>query len=151
MHSISTGTKEKWIVLLSRAGIVGNLRIRSNPTGRGGLECLPVWGHCARRRTLALGLITQAVAEGVRSRLAGRLVDPHWSADPPASGDYHHRAYSLGGNLPRSLEKVHELLNVNRRMRRIALESAVGQEAIDLVAAVNALRVSFYRKRLADF
>jgi cation transport ATPase len=31
------------------------------------------------------------------------------------------------------------------------LVGAVGQEAIDVAALVNALRVSFYRRRLADF
>jgi heavy metal translocating P-type ATPase len=78
--------------------------------------------------------------------------------------------------LDSSLEKVDELLHISRRMRRIALESAVGgmalsiagmllaaggwlspilgavgQEAIDIAALVNALRVSFYGRRLADF
>jgi P-type E1-E2 ATPase len=78
--------------------------------------------------------------------------------------------------LDSSLEKVDELLHISRRMRRIALESAVGgmalsiagmvlaaggwlspivgavgQEAIDVAAVVNALRVSFYSRRLADF
>lgn len=78
--------------------------------------------------------------------------------------------------LDSSLEKVDELLHISRRMRRIALESAVGgmalsvvgmvlaatgwlspilgavgQEAIDVAALLNALRVSFYRRRLADF
>jgi heavy metal translocating P-type ATPase len=78
--------------------------------------------------------------------------------------------------LDSSLEKVDELLHISRRMRRIALESAVGgmvlsmagmvlaaggwlspimgavgQEAIDVAAVLNALRVSFYRRRLADF
>ena len=78
--------------------------------------------------------------------------------------------------LDSSLEKVDELIHISRRMRRIALESAAGgmilslggmvwaaaggltpilgavaQELIDLAALVNALRVSFYRRRLADF
>lgn len=78
--------------------------------------------------------------------------------------------------LDSSLEKVDELMHISRRMRRIALESAAGgmilsiagmiwaasgglspivgaiaQELIDLAALVNALRVSFYRRRLADF
>ena len=78
--------------------------------------------------------------------------------------------------LDSSLEKVDELLHISRRMRRIALESAVGgmalsvvgmllaatgwlspimgalgQEAIDVAALLNALRVSFYERRLADF
>ena len=78
--------------------------------------------------------------------------------------------------LDSSLEKTDELIHVGRRMRRIALESAVGgmavsmvgmafaaigwltpvagavaQEAIDLLAVLNALRVSFYYRRLADF
>jgi P-type E1-E2 ATPase len=78
--------------------------------------------------------------------------------------------------LDSSLEKVDELLHISRRMRGIALESAaggmvlsmvgmvlaaggwlspimgaVGQEAIDVAAVLNALRVSFYRRRLADF
>jgi len=78
--------------------------------------------------------------------------------------------------LDSSLEKVDELLHISRRMRRIALESAVGgmvlsiagmalaaggwlsplvgalgQEVIDVAALVNALRVSFYRWRLPDF
>jgi heavy metal translocating P-type ATPase len=78
--------------------------------------------------------------------------------------------------LDSSLERVDELLHISRRMRRIALESAVGgmvlsvvgmilaatgllspilgavaQEAIDVAAVVNALRVSFYGRRLADF
>jgi P-type E1-E2 ATPase len=78
--------------------------------------------------------------------------------------------------LDSSLEKTDELIHISRRMRRIALQSAVGgmalstagmvlasmgwlspvvgalaQEAIDLVAVLNALRVSFYNRRLADF
>jgi heavy metal translocating P-type ATPase len=78
--------------------------------------------------------------------------------------------------LDSSLERVDELLHISRRMRRIALESAVGgmvlsvvgmilaasgllspilgavaQEGIDVAALVNALRVSFYSRRLADF
>jgi P-type E1-E2 ATPase len=78
--------------------------------------------------------------------------------------------------LDSSLEKTDELFHISRRMRRIALESAVGgmvlsmagmafaavgwlspvagavvQEAIDLAAVLNALRVAFYRRRLADF
>ena len=78
--------------------------------------------------------------------------------------------------LDSSLERVDELLHISRRMRRIALESAVGgmalslvgmllaaggwlspvvgalgQEAIDVAALLNALRVSFYSRRLADF
>jgi P-type E1-E2 ATPase len=75
-----------------------------------------------------------------------------------------------------SLEKTDELIHISRRMRRIALESAVGgmvlsmigmgfaaagwlspvagavaQEAIDVAAVLNALRVAFYYRRLADF
>lgn len=78
--------------------------------------------------------------------------------------------------LDSSLEKVDELIHISRRMRRIALESALGgmalslvgmmlaaagwllplpgaiaQEAIDVAAVLNALRVSLYRGRLADF
>ena len=78
--------------------------------------------------------------------------------------------------LDSSLEKVDELIHISRRMRRIALESALGgmalsivgmllaaagllsplvgavaQEAIDVAAVLNALRMSFYRGRLADF
>jgi len=78
--------------------------------------------------------------------------------------------------LDSSLERTDELIHIGRRMRRIALESAVGgmmlsvagmafaaagwltpvagavaQEAIDLMAVLNALRVSFYYRRLADF
>jgi P-type E1-E2 ATPase len=78
--------------------------------------------------------------------------------------------------LDSSLEKTDELIHISRRMRRIALESAVGgmalsivgmvlaaagwlspitgamaQEVIDLVAVLNALRVSVYYRRLADF
>ncbi|HSP70270.1 MAG TPA: HAD-IC family P-type ATPase, partial [Bryobacteraceae bacterium] len=78
--------------------------------------------------------------------------------------------------LDSSLEKVDELIHISRRMRRIALESALGgmalslvgmmlaaagwlsplpgaiaQEAIDMAAVLNALRVSLYRGRLADF
>ena len=78
--------------------------------------------------------------------------------------------------LDSSLEKTDELIHIGRRMRRIALESAVGgmvlsmagmviaatghlspvtgavaQEAIDLAAVLNALRVAFYYRRLADF
>jgi P-type E1-E2 ATPase len=78
--------------------------------------------------------------------------------------------------LDSSLEKTDELIHISRRMRRIALESAVGgmvlsiigmtiaaagyltpvagavaQEAIDLAAVLNALRVAFYYRRLADF
>lgn len=78
--------------------------------------------------------------------------------------------------LDSSLEKVDELIHISRRMRRIALESALGgmalsiagmllaaagllsplvgavaQEVIDVAAVLNAVRVSFYRGRLADF
>jgi heavy metal translocating P-type ATPase len=78
--------------------------------------------------------------------------------------------------LDSSLEKTDELIHISRRMRRIALESAVGgmvlstlgmaiaaagylspvagavaQEAIDVAAVLNALRVAFYYGRLADF
>jgi heavy metal translocating P-type ATPase len=78
--------------------------------------------------------------------------------------------------LDSSLEKTDELIHISRRMRRIALESAVGgmalsmvgmgfaaagllspvagavaQEAIDIAAVLNALRVAFYYRRLADF
>jgi heavy metal translocating P-type ATPase len=78
--------------------------------------------------------------------------------------------------LDSSLEKTDELIHISRRMRRIALESAVGgmvlsmagmviaaagrlspvagavaQEVIDLAAVLNALRVAFYYRRLADF
>jgi len=75
-----------------------------------------------------------------------------------------------------SLTKVDELIHIASRMRRIALQSAVGgivlssigmlfaasgfippvagavtQEAIDLAAVLNALRVSFLPRSLADF
>jgi cation transport ATPase len=75
-----------------------------------------------------------------------------------------------------SLGKVDELLHIGVRMRRIALESAVGgmaisgvgmliaalgylppimgamgQEAIDLLTVLNALRASFAAKTLQDF
>ena len=78
--------------------------------------------------------------------------------------------------LDSSLEKIDEIIHISRRMRRIALQSAAGgmalstlgmlmaaaglmspiagalaQEAIDVVAVLNALRVSFYSRRLADF
>jgi P-type E1-E2 ATPase len=74
------------------------------------------------------------------------------------------------------LETIDALLHIGKRMRRIALQSAVGgmavstlgmataafgmlppvagaimQELIDLVAVLNALRVSFSRKSLKDF
>ena len=74
------------------------------------------------------------------------------------------------------MEKTDELIHIGRRMRRIALQSAVGgmmlslagmalaaagwlpplggaiaQEAIDVAAVFNALRVGFYYRRLADF
>jgi heavy metal translocating P-type ATPase len=75
-----------------------------------------------------------------------------------------------------SLSKVDELMHIGRRMRRIALESAVGgmalsmlgmlfaatgylppvagavaQEAIDLAAVLNAIRVAVPGKALSDF
>jgi heavy metal translocating P-type ATPase len=78
--------------------------------------------------------------------------------------------------LDASLEKVDELLHIGRRMRSIALLSAVGgmglsaigmvaaafgrlppidgaitQEIIDLVAVLNALRAAFPFKRMTDF
>lgn len=78
--------------------------------------------------------------------------------------------------LDRSFEKVDELMHIGRRMRRIALESAVGgmllsavgmllaaygvlppiggaiaQEVIDLVAVLNAVRVALPFGRLRDF
>jgi len=78
--------------------------------------------------------------------------------------------------LDASLERVDQLLHIGRRMRRIAMESAVGgmllsilgmaaasfgflppiggavaQEAIDLLAVLNALRVSLPPRDLQDF
>lgn len=75
-----------------------------------------------------------------------------------------------------SLRKVDELMHIGRRMRRIALQSAIGgmavsiigmfvaaaghlppvtgaitQEIIDVVAVANALRVAFAPKSLTDF
>ncbi len=75
-----------------------------------------------------------------------------------------------------SLKRVDEFLHIGRRMRRIALESAVGgmllsmvgmglaaagwlppvagaltQEVIDLAAVINALRVAFPLRRLSDY
>ena len=75
-----------------------------------------------------------------------------------------------------SLEKVDEFIHIGKRMRRIALQSAIGgmalssvgivlailgrlsplegaiaQEVIDLIAILNALRVAFPPKKLADF
>lgn len=78
--------------------------------------------------------------------------------------------------LDSSLQKVDEFLHIGRRMRRIALESAVGgialslggmflaaagylppvagavfQEVIDVVAVLNALRMAFPTERLSDY
>ena len=78
--------------------------------------------------------------------------------------------------LDSSLAKVDELMHISRRMRRIALQSAVGgmalsivgmgfaacgylppvagaitQEIIDVAAVVNALRVALPPKSLTDF
>jgi P-type E1-E2 ATPase len=78
--------------------------------------------------------------------------------------------------LEASLGKVDELIHIGRRMRRIALESAIGgmalsilgmlfaafglltplagaiaQEVIDLAAVLNALRVAFPKEELQDF
>lgn len=78
--------------------------------------------------------------------------------------------------LDNSLERVDELFHISRRMRRIALESAIGgmglsvigmifaafgylppvagaisQEVIDVFAVLNALRVAFPQKKLTDF
>lgn len=78
--------------------------------------------------------------------------------------------------LDSSLEKTDELIHIGRRMRKIALQTAVGgmalsiigmlfaamghldpiagavtQEVIDLGAILNATRVSFYDRRLSDF
>ncbi|HXE65192.1 MAG TPA: heavy metal translocating P-type ATPase [Bryobacteraceae bacterium] len=78
--------------------------------------------------------------------------------------------------LDSSLEKTDELIHISRRMRRIALQSAIGgmtlsvvgmafaalgklppisgavaQEVIDLCAVLNALRVAYSSHRLADF
>jgi heavy metal translocating P-type ATPase len=75
-----------------------------------------------------------------------------------------------------SLEKVDEFLHISRRLRTVALQSAVGgmaasvvgmalaaagylppvagaiaQEVIDVIAVVNALRVAFPPRRLTDF
>jgi cation transport ATPase len=75
-----------------------------------------------------------------------------------------------------SLQKVDEFLHIGRRMRQIALQSAVGgmalsilgmffaafgylppvagavaQEAIDVLAVLNALRVAIPPSRLADY
>jgi P-type E1-E2 ATPase len=75
-----------------------------------------------------------------------------------------------------SLKKVDEFMHISRRMRRIALQSAVGgmaisiigmfvaaagylppvagaitQEVIDVVAVLNALRAAFPPKQLSDF
>jgi P-type E1-E2 ATPase len=78
--------------------------------------------------------------------------------------------------LDTSLEKVDEFMHISRRLRSVALQSAVGgmaasavamlvaaagylppvagaitQEVIDVVAVVNALRVAFPPRRLTDF
>ncbi len=78
--------------------------------------------------------------------------------------------------LDSSLSKVDELIHIGRRMRRIALQSAVGgivlsllgmvlaafgwlrpiegaiaQEIIDLAAVLNAVRVSVASKHLTDY
>ena len=78
--------------------------------------------------------------------------------------------------LEASLRKVDELIHIGRRMRRIALESAVGgmalsmvgmlaaatghlppvagaitQELIDVAAVLNAARVAFAREDMTDF
>jgi cation transport ATPase len=78
--------------------------------------------------------------------------------------------------LDTSLQKVDELLHVNRRLRLIALQTAVGgmalslvgmglaavgylppvagavlQEGIDLLAVVNALRVAIPPRTLTDY
>jgi P-type E1-E2 ATPase len=78
--------------------------------------------------------------------------------------------------LETSLERVDELLHIGKRMRRIALQSAIGgmalslggmllaavgylppvagaisQEAIDVLAVLNALRASFTPRVLTDF
>jgi P-type E1-E2 ATPase len=78
--------------------------------------------------------------------------------------------------LERSLEKVDELMHIGRRMRRIALQSAIGgmilsfagmilgaygvlppiggaiaQELIDLAAVLNAVRVAAPFGKLRDF
>jgi cation transport ATPase len=75
-----------------------------------------------------------------------------------------------------ALERVDELFHIGRRMRSIALQSAVGgmaaslvgmgfaaagflppaagallQEAIDVVAVVNALRMTWYTGQLSDY
>jgi cation transport ATPase len=75
-----------------------------------------------------------------------------------------------------SLEKVDEFMHISKRMRRIALESALGgmaasivgmlfaaagflppvagaivQEVIDIIVVVNALRVAIRPKALTDF
>ena len=78
--------------------------------------------------------------------------------------------------LERSLGKVDELIHIGRRMRKIALESAIGgmvlsmagmvlaacgwlaplsgavtQEIIDLVAVLNAIRAALPAEPLSDF
>jgi P-type E1-E2 ATPase len=78
--------------------------------------------------------------------------------------------------LDSSLRKIDELIHIGRRMRKIALQSALGgillsaagmlaaalghlapldgaiaQEIIDLLAVLNALRVAVVRRELADF
>lgn len=78
--------------------------------------------------------------------------------------------------LDSSLERLDELLHIGRRLRRIALQTAIGgivlsgigmilavlgllppvagavmQEAIDLLAILNAARVPFARRSMADF
>jgi len=78
--------------------------------------------------------------------------------------------------LESSLKKVDELFHIARRMRRIALQTAVGgmllsvigmflaaagfltpvagaiaQEIIDVLAVLNALRMAFVGKKLSDF
>ena len=75
-----------------------------------------------------------------------------------------------------SLTKVDELMHISRRLRKIALQSAIGgmvlsgvamlaasagyltpvvgavtQEVIDLLAIANALRAAFPPKELSDF
>jgi cation transport ATPase len=80
------------------------------------------------------------------------------------------------GVLHSSLERLDELLQIGRRMRRIALQTAIGgivlsaigmilavfgflhpvagamaQEVIDVLAILNATRVGMTRKTLSDF
>ena len=132
-------------------------------------------GRGGRRRTTTLGNAVFARVDSLFpadeiARIAARQIAGQRSGGKGA------RPSRRTNRIERRRERVDELLHIGRRMRRIALQSAVGgmglsvlamliaaagylppvagavtQEVIDVVAVLNALRASFTPRILTDY